>query len=207
MHIIEDFKTAFSKDPAAKSFLEILFCYPGLHSIWLHRVSHKLWSWKFYFLARLLSHISRHITGVEIHPGAVIGRRFFIDHGMGVVIGETTEIGDDVLIYQGVVLGGTSLEKKKRHPTIGQGVVIGAGAIILGAINIGDHARIGAGSIVLKDVPRDTTVFGVLAHSSRGGSTDTSLLDHNKVRDFYEEEIRRICRDMDCLKKAIEAKK
>ena len=207
MHIMEDFKTAFSKDPAAKSFLEILFCYPGLHAVWLHRISYKLWNWKLYFLARLLSHISRHITGVEIHPGASIGRRFFIDHGMGVVIGETTEIGDDVLLYQGVVLGGTSLEKKKRHPTIGHGAVIGAGAIVLGAINIGDHARIGAGSVVLKDVPSNTTVFGVLAHSTRGGSDDMSLLDHNKVRDFYEDEIRRICRDMDYLKKAIEDKK
>ncbi|MBU2530281.1 MAG: serine O-acetyltransferase [Elusimicrobia bacterium] len=207
MHIIEDLKTVFIKDPAAKSFLEVLFCYPGLHAIWLHRAAHKLWSWKLYFFARFISHISRGLTGIEIHPGATIGRRFFIDHGMGVVIGETTEIGDDVLIYQGVVLGGTSLEKKKRHPTIGHDVVIGAGAIILGAINIGAHARIGAGSVVLKDVPANSTMFGALAHSSRGGSTDASLLDHNKVRDFYEDEIALIKRDIVQIKKSLEDEK
>lgn len=204
MHIIEDLKTVFSKDPAAKSYLEVLFCYPGLHALWAHRLAHKLWNFKLYFLARFLSHITRAVTGIEIHPGAKIGRRFFIDHGMGVVIGETTEISDDVLIYQGVVLGGTSLEKKKRHPTIGCGVVIGAGAIILGAINIGEHARIGAGSVVLKNVSSNSTMFGALAHSTRGGSTDASLLDHNKVRDFYEDEIRLIQRDIVQLKHSME---
>jgi serine O-acetyltransferase len=159
------------------------------------------------FFRQIYSHISRGLTGIEIHPGATIGRRFFIDHGMGVVIGETTEIGDDVLIYQGVVLGGTALEKKKRHPTIGHDVVIGAGAIILGAINIGEHARIGAGSVVLKDVPANRTMFGALAHSSRGGSTDASLLDHNKVRDFYEDEIALIKRDIVHLKESLEDEK
>ncbi|MCG2725938.1 MAG: serine O-acetyltransferase [Elusimicrobia bacterium] len=204
--MIEDLKTVFSKDPAARSFIEALCCYPGVHAMWLHRVAHKLWEWGGYFPARFISHISRGITGIEIHPGAKIGRRFFIDHGMGVVIGETTEIGDDVLIYQGVVLGGTSLEKKKRHPTVGHGVVIGAGAIVLGAINIGAHARIGAGSVVLKDVPPNTTVFGVPARASRGGASDASQLDHYKVHDFYGEEIQRIKQEIEQLKEAAQKK-
>ncbi len=200
MRIVEDLKTVFSKDPAARSFIEAFFCYPGVHAIWLHRAAHKLWEWGFCFFARFISHISRGITGIEIHPGAKIGRRFFIDHGMGVVIGETAEIGDDVLIYQGVVLGGTSFEKKKRHPTIGDGAVIGAGSIVLGAINIGAHARIGAGSVVLKNVPSNTTVFGVPARASRGGASDESQLDHYKVHDFYGEEIQRIKKEISELK-------
>ncbi|MCX5782817.1 MAG: serine O-acetyltransferase, partial [Elusimicrobia bacterium] len=150
--IIEDVKTVFQRDPAARSTLEVLLCYPGLHAIWMHRISNILWRLKLRLMARILSHITRFFTGVEIHPGAKIGRRFFIDHGMGVVIGETTEIGDDVLIYKGVVLGGTSFEKKKRHPTVGNNVIIGTNAVVLGAITLGDHSRIGAGSVVLHDV-------------------------------------------------------
>ena len=130
----EDLKTIFAKDPAARSAVEVLFCYPGLHAIWNHRVAHFLWRHHMRLLGRLMSHSARFVTGIEIHPGARIGRRFFIDHGMGVVIGETSEIGDDVLLYQGVVLGGTTHEKKKRHPTLGNGVVVGAGAILLGDI-------------------------------------------------------------------------
>ncbi len=160
----EDIQTVFKKDPAARSVIEIILCYPGLHAIWFHRIAHWFWNKKLKLLARIISHISRFLTGIEIHPGAKIGRRFFIDHGMGVVIGETSEIGEDVLIYQGVILGGTSLEKKKRHPTIGNNVVIGAGAILLGPINVGDNAKIGAGSVVIKDVPSNTTVVGVPAH-------------------------------------------
>lgn len=159
--ILEDIRTVFAKDPAARSTLEVIFCYPGLHAIWLHRIAHFLWTHRLRFLGRFLSHISRGLTGIEIHPGAKIGRRFFIDHGMGVVIGETSEVGDDVLMYQGVVLGGTSLEKKKRHPTIGNNVVIGTGATILGAIEIGDGAMIGSGSVVVKPVPPNATVVGV----------------------------------------------
>ena len=157
----EDIKTVFDKDPAARSTGEVVLCYPGLHALWLHRIAHILWEKKYLFLARLLSHKSRFLTGIEIHPGAKIGRRFFIDHGMGVVIGETTEIGDDVLMYQGVVLGGTSLNKGKRHPTIGNNVVIGTGAKVLGPIEIGEGSRIGAGSVVVKSVPSDSTVVGV----------------------------------------------
>jgi serine O-acetyltransferase len=161
MRIKEDIQTVFEKDPAARSIWDVLACYPGLHAIWLHRISHFLWTHRLRFPARLLSHISRFLTGVEIHPGAKIGRRFFIDHGMGVVIGETAEVGDDVLMYMGTVLGGTSLEKVKRHPTIEDGVVIGGGAIVLGPITVGAGAKIGAGSVVVRSVPPGATVMGV----------------------------------------------
>lgn len=157
----EDIQTVFQKDPAIKSTVEALFCYPGLHALWIYRFSNLLWKNKLLLLGRIVSHIGRFLTGIEIHPGATIGRRFFIDHGMGVVIGETSEIGDDVLLYQGVVLGGTSSEKKKRHPTLENNVVVGAGAIVLGAIKVGNGARIGAGSVVIHDVPRGATVVGV----------------------------------------------
>jgi len=162
----EDIKTVFERDPAASSILEVLCCYPGLKAIWLHRIANHLWTKGFKFLARYISHINRFITGIEIHPGARIGRRFFIDHGAGVVIGETSEIGDDVTMYQGVVLGGVSLEKRKRHPTVGNDVVIGAGAILLGPITIGDGVKIGANSMVLNDVKPYTTVVGIPAREA-----------------------------------------
>jgi serine O-acetyltransferase len=161
MRIREDIQTVFEKDPAARSIWEVLTCYPGLHAIWIHRISHALWTHRLRIPARLLSHISRFLTGVEIHPGAKIGRRFFIDHGMGVVIGETAVVGDDVLMYMGTVLGGTSLEKVKRHPTLEDGVVIGSGAIVLGPVTIGRRAKIGAGSVVVRSVPAGATVVGV----------------------------------------------
>jgi len=161
MSIAEDIQTVFAKDPAARSTLEVVTCYPGLHAIWMHRLFHFLWMHNLFFLARLSSHVARFLTGVEIHPGAKIGRRFFIDHGMGVVIGETAEVGDDVLMYMGTVLGGTSLAKVKRHPTIEDGVVIGAGAIILGPVTVGKGAKVGAGSVVVRSVPPGATVVGV----------------------------------------------
>jgi serine O-acetyltransferase len=157
----EDIASVFHRDPAARSVPEVLFNYPGLHAIWMHRLAHHLWRRNLRFLARLLSHVNRFLTGVEIHPGATIGRRFVIDHGMGVVIGETTEIGDDVMVYQGVTLGGTSQRKEKRHPTLEEGVVVGAGAKVLGALTVGAGARIGAGAIVVRDVPPGATVVGV----------------------------------------------
>jgi serine O-acetyltransferase len=160
-HIREQFDTVFRRDPAARSVLEIVLCYPGFHAVLLHRVAHHLYGSGWFTLARVISQLSRSLTGIEIHPGACIGRRFFIDHGMGVVIGETTEIGDDVLIYQGVTLGGTGKDTGKRHPTIGDGVVIGTGATILGNIRIGDHVKIGAGSVVVRPVPDHSTVVGV----------------------------------------------
>ena len=157
----EDIQMIKERDPAAKNYAEILFCYPGLHAMWFHRIAHSLYERRWYTTARLVSHLSRWLTGIEIHPGAKFGRRVFIDHGMGVVIGETSEIGDDCLLYKGVVLGGTTLEKKKRHPTLGKRVVVGSNSTILGAISIGDGARIGSGSVVVKPVPPGATVVGV----------------------------------------------
>jgi serine O-acetyltransferase len=157
----EDIRAIYGRDPAARSTLEILFCYPGLHALWFHRRSHWLWTHNLKFSARFASHISRFLTGIEIHPGATIGRRVVIDHGMGVVIGETAEVGDDVLIYMGVVLGGTALENVKRHPTIRNNVIIGSGAIVLGPIEIGDGAKVGAGAVVVRPVPPGATVVGV----------------------------------------------
>ena len=183
--IKEDIQTVFNKDPAAKTVWEVIFCYPGLHALWLHRIAHFLWQHELLFLGRLLSHVNRLLTGIEIHPGAKIGRRFFIDHGMGVVIGETAEVGDDVLMYTGVVLGGTTLEKKKRHPTIGNNAVIGTGATVLGAITVGDNAKIGSGAVVIKPVPPGATVVGVPARIAGpkkpvGPETD---LEHGRLPD------------------------
>jgi serine O-acetyltransferase len=157
----EDIQAIYGRDPAARSTIEILFCYPGLHALWFHRRSHWLWMHDLKFFARFVSHITRFLTGIEIHPGAQIGRRVVIDHGMGVVIGETAEVGNDVLIYMGVVLGGTALENIKRHPTIGNNVIIGSGAIVLGPIEIGDGAKVGAGAVVVRPVPPGATVVGV----------------------------------------------
>ncbi len=186
----EDIQTVFIKDPAARSLLEVVFCYPGLHALWFHRVAHFLWRHKFRFLARFLSHIGRFLTGIEIHPGAKIGRRFFIDHGAGVVIGETAEIRDDVLMYQGTVLGGTSLKKEKRHPTVGSHVVIGTGAVALGAISIGDGARVGAGSVVIKSVPPGATVVGIPGRVVEDGQSPLMELEHGKLPDPVAEAIR-----------------
>jgi len=160
----EDIASVFDRDPAARNTLEVLTLYPGLQAIWMHRLGHWLWTRKLYWPGRFMSHIGRWLTGIEIHPGAVIGRRFFIDHGMGVVIGETAEIGDDCTLYHGVTLGGTSWQKGKRHPTLADNVVIGAGAKILGPITIGSGGRVGSNSVVTRDVPANTTVVGIPAH-------------------------------------------
>ncbi len=157
----EDVYSVFDRDPAARNVFEVLTAYPGIHAVLLHRLSHLLWNWKLKWLARFLSAVTRWLTGIEIHPGAKIGRRFFIDHGMGVVIGETAEIGDDCTLYQGVTLGGTSWNKGKRHPTLGNHVVIGAGAKVLGPFKVGDYARIGSNSVVINAVPARATVVGV----------------------------------------------
>ncbi len=160
----EDIRSVFDRDPAARSTLEVLTAYPGMHAVWAHRLTHRLWTWRFYWLARVLSHLARWFTGVEIHPGAIIGRRFFIDHGMGIVIGETAEIGDDCTLYHGVTLGGTTWKKEKRHPTLGRNVVVGGGAKILGPILVGDNARVGSNSVVVRDVPAGATVVGIPGH-------------------------------------------
>jgi serine O-acetyltransferase len=182
--IKEQIDTIFREDPAAKSVIEIFFCYPGFHAILLHRLAHRLYRARFSTVARIVSQFSRALTGIEIHPGATIGRRFFIDHGMGVVIGETAEIGDDVLLYQGVTLGGTGKEKGKRHPTIGDHVVIGTGAKVLGNILIGDHVKIGAGSVVVHPVPAHSTVVGVPGRVVRicGVEVDDEL-EHGQLPD------------------------
>jgi serine O-acetyltransferase len=168
----EDIDCVFDRDPAARNWLEVVTAYPGFHAIRMHRLSHMLWQNGWRWLARFLSHLSRWLTGIEIHPGARIGRRFFIDHGMGVVIGETAEIGDDCTLYHGVTLGGTSWEKGKRHPTLGCDVVIGAGAKVLGPIMIGDDVRIGSNSVVLKDVPAGATVVGIPGRIVSGGQSE-----------------------------------
>lgn len=159
--IKEEINTVFQRDPAARSTLEIIFCYPGFHALIFYRFSHWLWEKKLFFLGRFVSHIGRFLTGIEIHPGAKIGKNFFIDHGMGVVIGETAEIGDNVTIYHGVTLGGVSLNKGKRHPTIGNNVIIGSGAKILGPFKVGDNSKIGSNSVVVKEVPENSTVVGI----------------------------------------------
>ncbi len=178
----EQVNTIFREDPAAKSVLEILFCYPGFHAILAHRLAHKLYRWRVPLLPRFISQVSRFFTGIEIHPGATIGRRFFIDHGMGIVIGETAEIGDDVLLYQGVTLGGTGNEKGKRHPTLGNSVVIGAGAKVLGNIRVGDSVKIGAGSVVVHPVPDNSTVVGIPGRVVRTRG-ENGVLEHGKLPD------------------------
>ncbi len=179
----EQIDTVFRRDPAARSVLEIVLCYPGFHALLLHRVAHGFYRHRWFMFARLTSQFSRAMTGIEIHPGATIGRRCFIDHGMGVVIGETSEIGDDVLMYQGVTLGGTGKDTGKRHPTIGNGVVIGTGAKILGNIRIGDHVKVGAGSVVVRPVPDHSTVVGVPGRVVGEGDEGFEALEHGKLPD------------------------
>ncbi|MCK9265882.1 serine O-acetyltransferase [bacterium] len=201
--IKEDIKTVFEKDPAARNLFEVISSYPGLHALFFYRISHFLWKRGDKTLARIVSNICRNLTGIEIHPGASIGKRFFIDHGMGVVIGETAEIGDDVLLYQGVVLGGTSLEKKKRHPTLGDNVVVGAGAIVLGDIEIGDGAKIGAGSVVIKPVPSCATVVGVPGRVVGEKREEKVDLDHNKLPDPVSDALKFIMEEQSRLEERI----
>ena len=186
--IKEQIEVVFRDDPAAKNAFEVLLCYPGVHAILLHHISHRFYRWGLYVIARLISHLGRGITGIEIHPGAKIGRRFFIDHGMGVVIGETAEIGDDVLLYQGVTLGGTGHERGKRHPTLGSHVVIGSGAKVLGKITLGDWVRVGAGSVVVRSVPDHSTVVGIPGRvvAIKGvaiSEEEDAMLEHGKLPD------------------------
>jgi len=196
-YIKEDIRSVFERDPAARNVLEVLINYAGLHAVWGYRVGNWFWRHKFIVVARMISQLTRFFTGIEIHPGATIGRRFFIDHGMGVVIGETAEIKNDVTLYHGVTLGGVSLEKGKRHPTIEERVVIGAGAKILGNITVGRCSRIGANAVVVKDVPCDSVVVGIPGHvTGKNGDTKRSEtipdLNHNKLPDVIEEQIAEI---------------
>ncbi|BAZ07867.1 serine O-acetyltransferase [Calothrix sp. NIES-3974] len=180
----QDFQIIFERDPAARNWLEVILCYPGLHALFLYRIAHYLYLRNILVLPRLISHLARFLTGIEIHPGAKIGHGVFIDHGIGVVVGETAIIGDYVLIYQGVTLGGTGKETGKRHPTLGNNVVVGAGAKVLGNIHIGDRVRVGAGSVVLRDVPDDCTVVGIPGRNiCRNGNECLAVLEHGKLPD------------------------
>jgi serine O-acetyltransferase len=202
--IREDIETVFAKDPAARTALEVVILYPGLHAVWLHRIAHWLWNHKRIFWARFLSEINRFLTGVEIHPGATIGRRFFIDHGMGVVIGETTEIGDDVLMYKGVVLGGTTSEPIKRHPTVRDGVVLGTDAVVLGNITLGEGAKIGSGSVVIRDVPAFATVVGVPGRVVRVNGErcpPEALLQHGQLPDPISQVVEELSCRIEVLEK------
>ncbi len=199
---VEDVRAVRRADPAAVDSLEVVLTYPGLHALWAHRVAHGLHHAGSKRVARALSHVSRHYTGIEIHPGATIGRRVFIDHGMGVVIGETAVIGDDCLIYKGVVLGGTSLKRTKRHPTLGQGVVVGTNAAVLGAVEIGDGARIGSGSVVVRDVPEGATVVGIPARLvARSSSRDAIVpdLNHADIPDPLQRQVATLLAELDRL--------
>ena len=187
-----EIKAIKDKDPAARSTLEIFLCYPGCWALLMHRVSHWLWIHSFKLLARMNSNLARFLTGIEIHPGATFGKRVFIDHGMGVVVGETAIVGDDVLLYQGVILGGTSTEKTKRHPTVERGVIVGAGAKVMGNITIGEYSKIGTGAVVLKDVPSQSTCVGVPGRivKRRGVRHEEVDLDHGKLPDPVADAIR-----------------
>ncbi len=201
----EDIQTIFDKDPAAKSIFEIIFLYPGLHALLSHRFAHKLYKWKVPFIPRFISQVMRFMTGIEIHPGAEIGRRFFIDHGMGVVIGETCIIGDDVLLYQGVTLGGTGKEHGKRHPTLKNNVVVGSGAKVLGNITIGNNVRIGAGSVVITDVPDDSTVVGIPGRVVMHKNEKISQLEHNVIPDPIKDALNVLTDDIKEIKELLKA--
>lgn len=203
--IKEDIGIIYKKDPAARNIVEVIFCYPGFHALLLHRISHKLWVWKVPVIPRLISTFARFLTGIDIHPGATIGRRFFIDHGMGVVIGETTEIGDDCLLYQGVTLGGTSAKQEKRHPTLGRGVVVGAGAKVLGAITLGNHSKVGAGSVVVNDVPDHATVVGIPGRVvvQKIYDDESGQLMHNRIPDPISCELNRLKYEIQELKEKV----
>lgn len=202
--LIADFRIIFDRDPAARNWLEVLFCYPGLQALVFHRFAHWLYVLGVPFIPRLISHIGRFFTGIEIHPGATIGKGVFIDHGMGVVIGETAIVGDYTLIYQGVTLGGTGKESGKRHPTVGENVVVGAGAKVLGNILIGNNVRIGAGSVVLRDVPSDCTVVGIPGRIIYRSGVRVNPLEHGSLPDSEAEVIRALVDRIEALEQQIQ---
>ncbi|WP_189655319.1 serine O-acetyltransferase [Bacillus sp. HNG] len=205
----EDIEVVFEQDPAARSHFEVILTYSGLHAIWAHRVAHFLFKRKMFFLARTVSQISRFFTGIEIHPGAKIGRRFFIDHGMGVVIGETCEIGDNVTVFQGVTLGGTGKEKGKRHPTVKDNALIASGAKVLGSITIGENSKVGAGSVVLQDVPPNSTVVGIpgrVVIQDGVKVRNTKDLNHRDLPDPVSDKIRELENEIKSLKEELQKK-
>jgi serine O-acetyltransferase len=203
-----DIRAVRERDPAARNWFEIVFCYPGLWAVWWHRVAHVLWRWRLKFLARWISQVARAFTGIEIHPGATIGQGLFIDHGMGVVIGETAELGAEVTLYQGVTLGGTSLDKGKRHPTLGDGVVVGAGAKVLGAIEIGEYSRVGANAVVVKSVPCCAVVVGVpgeiLTSRDEAHKPYSPNLEHGQLPDVLGDAVADLVARVDELERQVE---
>lgn len=206
--IREDIQSVLDRDPAARNALEVMLCYPGLHAIWIHRLSHKLWKAGFKLISRWLSQTARSLTGIEIHPGATIGHNFFIDHGMGVVIGETAEVGNNVTLYHGVTLGGTSLQKVKRHPTIEDNVVIGAGAKVLGAVTIGANSRIGANAVVVKNTPPDSVVVGVpgqvvVREGRKHVPNEKVDLEHGSLPDTIGDTLIALIAHVDALEKRV----
>jgi serine O-acetyltransferase len=201
--IREDIATVMDRDPAAKSRLEVFLCYSGLHAVWFHHITHWLWKHHLYLSGRLLSQITRLFTGIEIHPGAQLGRRFFIDHGMGAVIGETAVVGDDVTLYQGVTLGGTGKEQGKRHPTIGNNVVIGGGAKVLGNITVGNNCRVGAGSVVTRNVPDDSTVVGVPGHIIFRNGKRVVITDPKQINDPLSEALAAVATEVNKLRERV----
>ena len=205
--IAEDINTIYKNDPAAANLLEVLLCYPGLHALIAHRIAHKLRYWKIPVIPRLISQTMRFFTGIEIHPGATLGHRVFIDHGMGIVIGETTIVGHDVLIYQGVTLGGTTMTHGKRHPTIGNNVILGAGAKVLGNIEIGENSRVGAGSVVIDNVPADCTVVGIPGRVVHQKVMVDGQLQHNRIPDPISCQLNRLKYEIIDLKQKIEDNK
>lgn len=201
----EDMDVVFEQDPAARTYFEVFLTYSGLHAIWNHRIAHAFYKRKFFFIARVISQISRFFTGIEIHPGAKIGRRFFIDHGMGVVIGETCEIGDNVTIFQGVTLGGTGKEKGKRHPTIKDNALIATGAKVLGSITIGENSKVGGGAVVVKDVPDNCTVVGIPGRVVvQDGVRVRRDLDHHKMPDPVSDRFRHLQEEIEELRAELE---
>ena len=208
-----DIQVVFERDPAARSVMEVLWCYPGVHALLFHRLAHRLWNRGWLTLGRFVSHVGRFLTGIEIHPGARLGQGLFIDHGMGVVIGETAEVGANCTLYQGVTLGGTSLKKEKRHPTLGNNIVVGAGAKILGAITVGDHSKIGAGSVVVTEVPPHSTVVGVpgrVVQRSGENTIQTIDLDHHDLPDpeakainYLADKVRELERELHQLRQEV----
>ncbi|NBI30328.1 serine O-acetyltransferase [Chengkuizengella marina] len=205
--IRSDVRAVFDNDPAARSVFEVIFTYSGLHALWSHRIAHWFFKRKLLTIARIISQINRFLTGIEIHPGATIGKRLFIDHGMGVVIGETCEIGNDVVLYQGVTLGGTGKEKGKRHPTIGNNVVISSGAKILGSFKVGDHSRVGANAVVLQEVPEHSTVVGIPGRIVKQNGVRINKLDHCNLPDPVYDICLKLQSEIDTLKNELEAVK
>ncbi len=207
LKVKEDINVIYDKDPAAGNLAEVILCYPGLHALIAYRLAHKLYKWEIPLIPRMISYLTRIITGIEIHPAAQIGRRFFIDHGEGVVIGATTIIGDDVLIYQQVTLGGTGKESGKRHPTLGNNVIVGAGAKVLGNITLGDNVRVGAGSVVVEDVPEHSTVVGIPGRVVQRKVVDENgVLMHNRIPDPVKCELNRLKYEIQDLKEKFEGK-